>query len=59
MRPRSNYKNRMYKEMPQSLFDDIFAPRKGIQDNLGFSIPDSRNWIPVFVIKTWILDSNR
>ena len=33
-----------------------FAPRNGIQESLGFRIPG--NWIPVFVSRTRILDSN-
>ena len=42
-------------------------PPKGLsscQDSLGFWIPHcgfrkSRHWIPVFVSRTWILNSNR
>ena len=37
----------------------IFASCKGIQDSLGFWIPNSWYWIQVFFSGTWILDSNR
>ena len=44
------------------MFSSFSAPRKGIQDSLGFGIPPSKfripwYWIPIFVNGTWIWDS--
>ena len=44
------------------MFSSFSAPRKGIQDSLGFGIPPSKFripwlWIPIFVNGTWIWDS--
>ena len=35
------------------------VPCKETQVSLGFSISQGGIWIPVFVSKTWTLDSNR
>ena len=44
------------------MFSSFSAPRKGIQDSLGFGIPPSKfripwYWIPIFVNGTWFWDS--